>query len=192
MEFPAATARWAEEGEAQGRHCNASPGENLSWVSQRFVEKTPQRREAHLLSLNSASSYGVAHSSVSQATGSRQPPPEGVLPLQHVWCMKHSPCDPSLQPGDQWMFRLLWKEDRVTAPLAGLCAAQDESRLDGNVSWGPHRRKSRVSKQGGEQISLTYCLLSGSLLTCVCACTVRSPSSAVTLSSVLFGVSHSF
>lgn len=64
------------------------------------------------------------------------------------------------------------KEDQGKAPLASVCAAQDESRLDGNVSWGPHRRKGRVSKQAVEQISPTYCLLLSSLFTCACAYTV--------------------
>lgn len=64
------------------------------------------------------------------------------------------------------------KEDQGKAPLASLCASQDDSQLDGNVSWGPRRRKGRVSKQVVEQISHTYCLLLSSHFTCACACTV--------------------
>ncbi|KAK1893441.1 UPF0284 protein [Dissostichus eleginoides] len=36
VEFPEAPARCAEEGEAQGRHCEASWSENLSRMSQRL------------------------------------------------------------------------------------------------------------------------------------------------------------
>lgn len=109
-----ATACWAEEGEAQERHCDASWGENLSQMSQRFLEKTLQCGtffwEAYLLLLNSVSSSVIPYRAWSccrkpSATSKIYPP----LTACTLWCMNHSLCTLSFLRGDQWMFRLPWK-----------------------------------------------------------------------------------
>lgn len=139
VEFPVATARWAEEGQAQGRHCDASWGENLSQMSQKFLEKTVEcvfffffgRGLSSLAKL----CFILSHTELSLELQ------EAFSHLLNVSCpysmygawTSHSTISPSCL-GISKCSDYCGKEDQGKAPLGSLCAAQDESQLDGNMS----------------------------------------------------------
>lgn len=153
----------------------------ISSVSEVFRENTSMWDFFFFSERPISSRWTLLHP-LSYLTAHRKPSATSTVPLQHVWCVNRSPRSPSCL-GISKCSDYCGKEDLGKAPSAGLCAAQDESRLDGNVSWGLHRRKGRVNKQAGEQISHTYGLLLSPLFTCVCAYTVplipRSSSTVV-------------
>lgn len=136
VEFPVASACWADEEKAQGRHCDDMRGENVSQVSQR--EKTLKCGKAYLLLLNSASSFLIPNSNVSRSAGSLQP-------LDHILSMYDAWIQVNVQTSVE--------KRTITGCFGWFFCSTDKSQLDGNVSWGLHSRKDRVSKQAVEQIS---------------------------------------
>lgn len=147
----------------------------ISNVSEVFRENTSMWElflKGHLLLLNSASSFlkpSVLSLRLQEAASHLQ---NISSPYSMYGAWTSQPAISASCPGISKYSDYCGTEDQGKAHLASLWAAQDESWLDGNVSWGPHRRKGRVSKQAVEQISHTYCLLLSSVFTCAYAYTV--------------------